>query len=180
MIEKGNLAHRIPILSEDELGAFSSYFNSMAKSLQTTFLSIEEKVEQRTLELQESEDRYRTVFEATGTATLIIEEDTTISLMNSTFENLSGYSKEEIENKKGMTEFIHPKDLEQMTKYHLDRIEQSGSAPRNCESRFIWRPKKSRTNGKNWKARWSTFPPQRGLAKPVKASVARSASWGRS
>lgn len=137
VIEKGNLAHRIPILSEDELGAFSSYFNSMAKSLQTTFLSIEEKVEQRTLELQESEDRYRTVFEATGTATLIIEEDTTISLMNSTFENLSGYSKEEIENKKGMTEFIHPEDLEQMTKYHLNRIEQSGSAPRNYEFRFI-------------------------------------------
>jgi two-component system sensor histidine kinase/response regulator len=137
VIEKGNLAHRIPILSEDELGAFSSYFNSMAKSLQTTFLSIEEKVEQRTLELQESEDRYRTVFEATGTATLIIEEDMTISLMNSTFENLSGYSKEEIENKKSMTEFIHTKDLEQMTKYHLNRIEQSGSAPRNYEFRFI-------------------------------------------
>ena len=47
--------------------------------------------------LLESEERHRTVFEATGTATIIIEEDETISLANSTFEDLSGYSKEEIE-----------------------------------------------------------------------------------
>ena len=137
VIEKGNLAHRIPVLSGDELGTFSSYFNSMAKSLQITFISIEEKVEQRTLELQESEDRYRTVFEATGTATVIIEEDTTISLMNSTFEDLSGYSKEEIENKKSWTEFVHTKDLEQLQKYHINWIEQFDLSPRNYEFRFI-------------------------------------------
>lgn len=43
---------------------------------------------------------YKAIFEHTGTATIIIEEDTTISLANSEFEKLSGYSKEEIEGKK--------------------------------------------------------------------------------
>ncbi len=42
----------------------------------------------------------RMIFNATGTAAVIIEEDTTISLVNSEFETLSGYSKEEIEGKK--------------------------------------------------------------------------------
>ena len=36
-------------------------------------------------ELRNSEEKYRAVFENTGTATIIIEEDTTISLANSRF-----------------------------------------------------------------------------------------------
>ena len=43
--------------------------------------------------LRESEDKYRTIFETTGTATVIIEEDTTISLANKEFEKLSGFLK---------------------------------------------------------------------------------------
>jgi PAS domain-containing protein len=50
--------------------------------------------------LRKSENKYRTIFETTGTATVIIDEDMTISLANMEFERLSGYSKEEIERKK--------------------------------------------------------------------------------
>ena len=57
--------------------------------------------------LRESKERYKTVFETTGTATVIIEDDKTISLANSTFEDLSGYSKEEIEGKKKMDRICH-------------------------------------------------------------------------
>ena len=55
--------------------------------------------------LRQSEERYRTVVETTGTATIILEDDETISLANSTFEDLSGFSKEEIEGKKVWIEF---------------------------------------------------------------------------
>ncbi|MBW2344383.1 MAG: PAS domain S-box protein, partial [Deltaproteobacteria bacterium] len=41
--------------------------------------------------LRDSEQRYRSVFENTGTATVIIEEDKIISMMNTEFEKLSGY-----------------------------------------------------------------------------------------
>ena len=47
-----------------------------------------------------SESYYRTIFENTGTATLILNDDALISLVNTEFEKLSGYSKEEIENQK--------------------------------------------------------------------------------
>ncbi len=48
--------------------------------------------EQLIAELAESEEKYRTVFENTGTATIIIEEDKIISMANAQSEKLSGYS----------------------------------------------------------------------------------------
>jgi len=48
--------------------------------------------EQLIAELAESEEKYRTTFENTGTAVIIIEEGKTISMANTQFEKLSGYS----------------------------------------------------------------------------------------
>ena len=48
--------------------------------------------EQLIAELAESEEKYRTIFENTGTAVIIIEEDKTISMANTQSEKLSGYS----------------------------------------------------------------------------------------
>jgi PAS domain S-box-containing protein len=87
--------------------------------------------------LRESEERYRTVFETTGSATVIIKDDETISLANSTFEDLSGYSKEEVESKKSWTEFVLEEDLAQMREFHRDRRDKPDSVPKNYEFRFI-------------------------------------------
>ncbi|MFQ6052136.1 MAG: PAS domain S-box protein [Candidatus Hydrothermarchaeota archaeon] len=87
--------------------------------------------------LRESEEKYRAIFESTGTATVIIEEDTTLSMVNSQFEELSGYSREEIEGKKSWTEFVLKDDLEKMKEYHRLRRIDEDAAPRNYEFRFI-------------------------------------------
>jgi PAS domain S-box-containing protein len=94
--------------------------------------------------LRESEERYRTVFETTGNATIIIEKDETISLSNSTFEELSGYSKEEIEGKKKWTEFVIKEDLKKLKTYHRDRCSKALSHSPNCEFRFIDRKGKTK------------------------------------
>ena len=52
----------------------------------------EKNKEQLIAELAESEEKYRTIFENTGTATVILEENTVISMVNTQFEKLSGYS----------------------------------------------------------------------------------------
>lgn len=76
--------------------------------------------------LRESEDRYRTVFNNTGTAMVIVEEDTTISLVNKEFERLTGYARADIEGKKSWTEFVVEKDLERMLLQHrLRRIDKN-------------------------------------------------------
>ena len=87
--------------------------------------------------LRESENTYRTIFETTGTATVIIEDDRTISLVNSEFEKLSGYSKEESQGKKSWTEFVVKDDLAGMKEYHRVRRVDPTAAPRNYEFRFI-------------------------------------------
>jgi PAS domain S-box-containing protein len=74
-------------------------------------------------ELQKSEARYRTIFENTGAATVQIEENTIISLVNSEFERLSGFSKHEIEGKKSWMEFVVKEDLEGMLDMHRRRME---------------------------------------------------------
>jgi len=97
-----------------------------------------ELIEHRKAEaaLQESEEKYRTIFENTGTVMLILEEDMTISLVNTEFERLSGYSKAEIEGKKSWTEFVVKEDLERMKEYHrLRRI-----APDSVPKRYEFRP----------------------------------------
>ncbi|MBE9505652.1 MAG: PAS domain S-box protein, partial [Chloroflexi bacterium] len=71
--------------------------------------------------LRQSEERYRVMFENSGTAMVIVEEDTTISLVNHQFETLSGYSRQEIEGKKRWTEFIVAGDVERMRRHHRAR-----------------------------------------------------------
>src|SRR5271157_5650566 len=43
--------------------------------------------------IRKSEERYRTIFENTGNASVLLDEDTTILLANSNYERLSGYSR---------------------------------------------------------------------------------------
>ena len=88
------------------------------------------------LALKMSEERYRSVFENTGAATAIIEENTIISLANGEFERLSGYTKREIEMKKSWTEFVVKKDLDPMLASHYLRRERA-DAPRQYEFGFI-------------------------------------------
>jgi PAS domain S-box-containing protein len=79
----------------------------------------------------------QTLFENMGTAMCILEEDKTISLVNKQFEELSGYSKEEIEGKRKWTEFVTEEYLGKMEKYHRERRKKSGKAPTQYAFSFI-------------------------------------------
>jgi len=88
-------------------------------------------------ELRASEIRYRTIIENTGAAMLILEGDTTISMVNSGLEEMVGYSAAEIERKKSWTEFVAEKDLARMTEYNRIRKEDPNAAPPNYEFRLV-------------------------------------------
>jgi PAS domain S-box-containing protein len=87
--------------------------------------------------VNKSKEKYRTIFENTGTATIIVEEDTTISLVNGQFEELSGYSRDEIEWKKSWIEFVIEEDLERMKEFHYSRRKDPESTLRKYEFRFV-------------------------------------------
>ena len=80
--------------------------NRTQQALREANETLESKVTERTVELRRSENNYRAIFENTGTATIICNEDLTIFLANSMFVNISGYHRDELENCKNWTEFL--------------------------------------------------------------------------
>ena len=87
--------------------------------------------------LHVSESAYRTIFENTGTATVIIDSENIVSLANTEFQKLTGYSKNELEGKKPWTDFVVPEDLEGMIKQNQRRLTKSESDPKNYEFKLL-------------------------------------------
>lgn len=91
--------------------------------------------------LRESGKTYRTIFENTGVPTIIIEKDSTISLANSKFEEMSGYRRNEIDGKKKWTEFIAPEDVEKLNTYFTETIKTKISPSGHYPFDFVDRKK---------------------------------------
>ncbi len=128
----------------------SVLYHSVQKCLKESYLKkenrqyqerLEELVKERTLELQQSEQRYRAVFEYTGTAAIIVESDDMISMVNSKFAELAGMDQESIAGKKKWYDFIAPDDVETMRNDIELRAKYTGRAgvPIQHEIRFVAR-----------------------------------------
>jgi two-component system, sensor histidine kinase PdtaS len=87
--------------------------------------------------LKESEIKYRTIFENTGTLTLLADQKGNLLMVNDEFENFTGFSKDEIEGKKNWMEFVFKDDLEKMTEYNQLRFINPINAPNSYEARLI-------------------------------------------
>ena len=121
---------------KEKVLALSTNIRKESKSYIIFFRDIS-KVKLGQKALQESEERYRTVFENTGTATVIIDKDRTITLANSKFARMVEYSVKEIEHRIKWTDFVFPEDLEQMTNWHQIRREKPDKAPTEYEFRLL-------------------------------------------
>jgi len=100
---------------------------------------VQDITERRRIEeaLKESESRYRAIFETTGAATLIIEEDTIISLVNSEFEKITGYARDETEGKLSWTVLLPQEDeRNKILGYHRLRRISATAAPRRYETQI--------------------------------------------
>lgn len=86
--------------------------------------------------LKEKENHWNTIFETTGYAMIVIEEDATILMANEEFERLSGFSKEEVENKKSYREFFPGKEPSGVL--GKNRVERGmpNDEPVRCEAAF--------------------------------------------
>jgi len=94
-------------------------------------------VEQKKLDLEAAEERYRLLFENTGIGMMYVGEDMTIALVNKEFEKLTGYPKAQVEDKMNWTELIaHEHDLERMKYLHRLRRVDPAVAPGVYDAKF--------------------------------------------
>lgn len=92
-----------------------------------------------------SERKYRTIFETTGTAMVMIEEDMTISLANEEFSRMTGYSKEEIEGRMRSVDFVSRGEMEMIQRYHRLKREGPMAAPQGYELKVRRKDGETRT-----------------------------------
>ncbi len=75
--------------------------------------------------------------ETTSTALILMNADTTIAAVNTAFEKMSGYSRDEIEGKKSWIEFVAKEDQPRLKKNYLLRRLDPESAPNTYEFKFL-------------------------------------------
>lgn len=137
---------RAYVSRKDEIGELAHGFNEMLEKIEERNAELtahrqhlEEVVQKRTEELirvnedlthqleerrrfekalQESEEKYRTIFEHTGNASIIIEEDGIISFANEEFARLTGYELSDVIGKLPWTAFVHADCVDRMMEYH--------------------------------------------------------------
>jgi PAS domain S-box-containing protein len=100
-----------------------------------------EKTEQA---LKNSELYYRTIFQNTGTAMIIMEEDTTISLSNRESLKFVGYPPEALKDKRKALEFVVKTDLQRLQEYSTLRAVDPDKAPKTYETKIVDRNGKTR------------------------------------
>ena len=106
-----------------------------------------ERAERRKFEqaLRESEKKYRTVFDNTGTAMIAVKDDGTIVMANHEFEKLTGLAKKEIEHKKSWPDFICADDHNKIAKLKNNSGKLLQDEADNREVRFLGAGGEART-----------------------------------
>lgn len=74
--------------------------------------------------LQLSERYYKSLFENTGTATVILDQDGIVRSCNTKFEQLCGYSRGEVESRMRWSDFVGSCDFGQIDAYHPRRLKE--------------------------------------------------------
>gem|GEM_PF-6043207 len=87
--------------------------------------------------IKEQASLYRTIFQNTGTGTIIVEEDGTISMANEGFAKLTGFSKDEIEWHMKWPDFVLESDMQRMQEYHKMRRMDQSQVPHEYEFRML-------------------------------------------
>jgi len=106
-ISRGNFSHRLNIESGDEIQEMADRFNYMAKSieerdqqLQEINESLEGKISERTLELQDEKDKLRIILDNVPSAFVLLDRHQIVITASSALKQYTGYSPQDAVGKK--------------------------------------------------------------------------------
>ncbi len=130
--------------TEEELRLYRNNLETLVAQRAAEVLSVNERLQHEIEEhkkteeaLKESEEYYRAIFQNTGTAMVIMEEDTTISLVNDESMRFVGYAPQELVGRRKALEFVARSDLEKILEYKEMRLVDSTKPPRSYEFKII-------------------------------------------
>jgi PAS domain S-box-containing protein len=123
--QRDNPNGRLVVDGDDELSDLTTNINQMLESMENSRNNV-----------SKSRLKYKNVFNNTGTAMTIHGSDGKFTMVNTEFENLSKYSKGEIESKMSWMNFFKGADLEMMKGYSNKR-NHNNNPPRTYAARFI-------------------------------------------
>jgi sigma-B regulation protein RsbU (phosphoserine phosphatase) len=102
-LSKGNLDTEIIAEGKDEIGNLALNFESMRKSIKNLVgeleeinNNLEEKVVERTRELEQASEKIKTLVEVAADGIIMIDSEQTVLMFNQACESVFGYSSEEI------------------------------------------------------------------------------------
>lgn len=128
---------------ENELQISGEQIEILKIALDIIGFSVERKLSESTL--HKTEKLYQSIFENAGAATLTIRSDTGISMVNSEFERLTGYSRKGVEGKVRLTDILGEDDRSKFRRYNHLLLSNPGALPENYEFKFITRKGETRT-----------------------------------
>jgi PAS domain S-box-containing protein len=115
-------------------GVFDEKGNHVKNEGTVRDISLRKKMEK---ELRESEARYRSIFEHTGTAMAVIDKNEIIIDHNREFEKLSGYHTEELTDTMILGNLSTPEETERIRKDSYKRLKRKNSAFRRYETLLV-------------------------------------------
>jgi PAS domain S-box-containing protein len=86
--------------------------------------------------LRESQIKYQAIFESTGTATFISDEQTVIIMANNECFSITGYTPKELQGQK-WSHFFATESLQKMIENHNIRRQNPNSAPKKYEVKLV-------------------------------------------
>jgi PAS domain S-box-containing protein len=128
-IEKARLYENLATLVEERTRELTDT-NRMLKEEISERIRIEDA-------LRLSEERYRAVFENTGTAEAVIDEEGYILFTNDEFVRLSGYTKAELENHFDSLKLVTPADAARIRQIRKTRQSDPATVPASFEFTLV-------------------------------------------
>ncbi len=135
IISSGNLNYRVNIPTTDEVGQLSTAFNKMTLQLKESYENLEQKVNGRTKELFESEERYRTLVDLSPDAVIVHSGEKVIFVNNAAVKLFKANSINDLIGKPTL-DLVHPDSREVVKKRITEMISsKTGVAP--VEEKFL-------------------------------------------
>lgn len=134
------------VMNEKEIIKMEEYYPPYDKWFENTIIPIEdgiaiffsdvtEKINKEQI-LKANQQRYQTIFESTGTFTVLVNKDQTVFMANKMTYRTTGYHPEEVIGRKWI-EFVAPESLELLVKQNKARFQNQNNVPTEFEAVLI-------------------------------------------